>query len=170
VGVLVSSYCCSSYGAANPFSFLGTFSSSFIGDPVLHPMDGCEYPLLYLSGMDRISPETVVSGSCQQALTDICNSAWVWWLFMGWIPKWGSLWMAISSVSVLNLVSVTPSMGILFPLLRRIEISTLWSSFFLNFMCFTNCILGILSSWANIYLSVSAYHVCSFVIGLPHLG
>ena len=41
---------------------------------------------------------------------------------------------------------------------------------FLSFMCFTNCILGILSFWVNIYLSVSTYHVCSFVIALPHLG
>jgi hypothetical protein len=40
----------------------------------------------------------------------------------------------------------------------------------LNFMCFANCILGILSVCANIHLSVSIYHVCSFVIGLPHLG
>ena len=38
---------------------------------------------------------------------------------------------------------VTLSMGILFPLLRRIEVSTLWSSFFLSFMCFANYILGI---------------------------
>ena len=64
----------------------------------------------------------------------------------------------------------TPSMGILLPLLRRIDISTLWSSFFLSFMCFANCILGVLSLCANIHLSVSAYHVCSFVIGLPHSG
>ena len=35
----------------------------------------------------------------------------------------------------------------------------------LSFMCFENCILGILSFWADIHLSVSAYHVCSFVIG-----
>ena len=31
-----------------------------------------------------------------------------------------------------------------------------------------NFILGILNFWANIHLSVSAYHVFSFVIGLPH--
>jgi hypothetical protein len=43
----------------------------------------------------------------------------------------------------------------------------LWSSFFWSFMCFANCTLGILSLWANIHLSVSAYHVSSFVIGLP---
>jgi hypothetical protein len=58
--VLVSSYCCSSYGAANLFSSLGTFSGSFIGDPVLHPMDGCEHPLLYLPGTGRAPQETAV--------------------------------------------------------------------------------------------------------------
>jgi hypothetical protein len=52
------------------------------------------------------------------------------------------------SVSVPNFVSVTPSMGILFPILRRKEVSTLWSSFFL---IFANCILGSLSFWANIH-------------------
>jgi hypothetical protein len=35
------------YRTANLFSFLGTFSSFFIVHPVLHPMDGCEHPLLY---------------------------------------------------------------------------------------------------------------------------
>jgi hypothetical protein len=76
--------------------------------------------------------------------------------------------MVIPSVSALNFVSVTPSMDILFPILRRNEVSTLWSSFFLSFRCFANCILGSLSFWVNIHLSVSAYHMCSFVIGLPH--
>jgi hypothetical protein len=136
-------------GAANPFISLGTFSSSFTGDPVLHPMDSCEHLLLYLPGTGRASQETAISGSCQQNLVGICNSVWVWWLFMGWIPKWGSLWMVIPSVSGVNFVSVTPSMCIWCPLLRSIEISTLWSSFFLTFMCFANCILSILSSWAN---------------------
>jgi hypothetical protein len=168
--VLVSSYCCSSYSAENPFSSLGFFSSSFIGDPVLHPMDNCEHLLLYLSGTGRASQETAISDSCQHNIVGICNSVWIWWLFMGWITRWDSLWMVIPSVSVPNFASITPSMGILFPLLRRIEVSTLWSSFFLSFMCFANCILGILSFWANIHLSVSAHHVCSFVTGLPHSG
>ena len=69
---------------------------------------------------------------------------------MGWIPGWGSLSMVLPSLSALNFVSVTPSMGILFPILRRDEVSTLWSFFFLSFMCFANCILGILSVWANV--------------------
>ena len=66
-----------------------------------------------------------------------------------------SLWMVLPSVSAPKFVSVTPSMGILSPILGRDEVSTLWSSF-LSFMCFPNCILGILSFWANICLSVSA--------------
>jgi hypothetical protein len=109
-----------------------------------------------------------LSDSCQLALVGIQNSVWFWWLFMGWIPRWGSLWIFIPSVSAPNFVSVTLSMGILFPILRWIKVSTLWSSFFLSFMCFINCILGILSLWANIHLSVSVYHVCSFMSGLPH--
>jgi hypothetical protein len=168
-GVLISSYCCSTYGAANPFSSLGTFSSSFTGDPVFHPMDGCKHPILHLSGTGRAPQETALSGSCQPALVGIQNSVWVWWLFMGWIPRWGILRMVIPSVSVLNFVSVTPSMGILFFLLRRIKVSTLWFSF-LSFMCFANCILGILNFWTNIHLSMSVYHACSFVIGLSQLG
>ena len=132
--------------------------------PVFHPIDDCEHPLLYLPGI------VIDSGSCQQKLSDISNSVCVWWLFMGWISGWGSLWMVFSSVLALNFVSITPSMGILFPFLRRFKVSTLWSSFFLSFMCFTNCILDILRFWDNICLSVSAYHVCSFVIGLPHSG
>jgi hypothetical protein len=88
---------------------------------------------------------------------------------MGWIPEWGSSpWMVLSSVLALNFVSVTPSMGILFPILRRNEVSTLWSSFFLSFMCFANCISGILSFLTNISLSVSAYRVffCVWVTSL----
>jgi hypothetical protein len=168
--LLVSSYCCSSYRVADPFSSWGTFSSSFIRGPVFHPIDDSEHPLLYLPGTGLASQERAISGSCQQNLAGICNSVWVWWLYVGWFPGWGSLWMVLPSISALNFVSVTLSMGILFPLLRRIEVSTLWSSFFLSFICFANCILGILSFWANTHLTVSAYHVCSFVIGLSHSG
>jgi hypothetical protein len=106
---------------------------------VLYPIGDCEHPLLYLPGTGIASRETAISGSFQQSLAGICNSVWVWWLIMGWIPRWGSLWMVLSSVSALNFV--TPSMGVLFPILKRSEVSTLWSSFFLSFMCFANCIL-----------------------------
>jgi hypothetical protein len=86
VETLVSSYCCSSYGAANLFSSLGTFSSSCIGDHVLHPMDGCEHPPLYLSGTGRASQETAISGSCQLALVGICNGVG----FGGCLPFYSS--------------------------------------------------------------------------------
>jgi hypothetical protein len=53
-------------------------------------------------------------------------------------------------------------------LLRRTKISTLWSSFFLSFMWSVSYGLVIWSFWASIHLSVSACHVFSFAIGLPH--
>jgi hypothetical protein len=155
LGVLVSSYCCSTYRVVDPFSSLGTFSSSSIGSPVFHPIDDCEYPLLYLPGTGIASQETAISGSFQQNLTGICTSVCVWWLIMGWIPGWSSLWMLHLFILAPNFVSLTPSMGILFPILRRNEISTRWSSF-LIFLCFANSILGSLSFWANIHLSVNA--------------
>jgi hypothetical protein len=40
--VLVSSYCCSTYRVAVPFSSLGTFSGSSIGGPVIHPISDCD--------------------------------------------------------------------------------------------------------------------------------
>jgi hypothetical protein len=51
----------------------------------------------------------------------------------------------------------------LFPLLSRTEASTLWSSFFLNFIWSISCIVGIPSFLPNIHLSVSTYHLYSFV-------
>jgi hypothetical protein len=104
-GVVVSSYCCSFYRVANPFSSLITFSSSFFRGPVFHPIDDCEHPLLYFPGTGIASQETAISGSCQQNLAGICNSVWVWWLYVGWIPGWASLWMVLSSVSAPNFVS-----------------------------------------------------------------
>ena len=152
------------------FTFPKNLSSVLSLAPSLGALYDCEHPLLYLPGTGIASQEIAISGSCQQNLAGIYNSVCIWWLFMGWIPGWGSLCIVLPSISAPSFVSVTPSMCILFPILRRDEISTLWSSFLLSFMCFANCILDFLSLWANIHLSVSACHVCSFVIGLPHPG
>lgn len=46
--------------------------------------------------------------SCQQGISGINNSVWIWWLHMGWIPRWGSFWMAFSSVSAPLFVLVFP--------------------------------------------------------------
>jgi hypothetical protein len=71
--------------------------------------------------------------------------------------------MVIPSVSAPHFVSVTPSMDIFFPLLRRT--ATLWSYFLLSFMCFVNCILSILSFWA-----ISNYKWVYIMCGLLWLG
>jgi hypothetical protein len=72
-GVLVSSYCCSTYRVAVPFSSLGTFSSSSTGGPVIHPIADCEHPLLCLLGPGIVSQETAISGSFQQNLASVCT-------------------------------------------------------------------------------------------------
>jgi hypothetical protein len=48
---------------------------------------------------------------------------------------------------------------ILFPLLSRTEVSTLWSSFLLSYIWSIKCIMDIPCSLPNIHLSVSTYHV-----------
>ena len=97
-GVLVSSYCCSTYRVADPFSSLGTFSSSSIGSPVIQPIADCEHPLLCLLGPGIISQVTAISGSFQQNHTGVCNGVSIWRLIMGWIPRCGSLWRVSSWV------------------------------------------------------------------------
>jgi hypothetical protein len=71
--VLVSSHCCSSYRVVDPISSLDTFSSSFIGGSVFHPIDDCAHPLLCLPGTGIASQQIAISGSCQQNLAGICN-------------------------------------------------------------------------------------------------
>jgi hypothetical protein len=89
-GVLVSSYCCSTYRVAVLFSSLGTFFSSSIGGPVIHPIADCEHPLICLLGPGIVSQETAISGSFQQNLASVCNDVSVWKLIMGWIPGYGN--------------------------------------------------------------------------------
>jgi hypothetical protein len=108
---------------------------------VIHAIADCEHPLMCLLGPCIVSQETTISGSFQQNLASVCNGVSVWRLIMGWIPGYGTLEMVHPFVSAPIFVSVTPSMGVLFPILRRGKVPTLWSSFFLSFMCFTNCIL-----------------------------
>jgi hypothetical protein len=139
---------------------------------VFHPIDVCEYPLLYLPGNGKASQETAISGSLQQNLAGLCNSVCIWLLTIGWTPGWGSHWMVHPFVLAPNFVSATPYMDILFPILGRNEVSTHWSSF-LIFLCFGSCILGIQGFWANIQLSVSAYQVtffCDWVTSLRMLS
>ena len=73
-------------------------------------MDGCEHPLLYLSGSGRASQETAISGSFSKLL-----------LASAIVSRFGGcLWDRFPgmAVSALNFVSVTPSMGVLFSPLK----------------------------------------------------
>jgi hypothetical protein len=71
MGLLVGSYCYSSYGAANPLSSFSPSPNSSIGIPLLNPMVDCEHPHLFWSGTDRAFQGTSIPGSCQEALLGI---------------------------------------------------------------------------------------------------
>ena len=87
-GVLLSSYCCSTYRVAVPYSSLGNFSSSSIRGHVTHPIADCDHPLLCLLGPGIVSQERAISGSFQQNLASVYNDVSIWKLIMGWIPAY----------------------------------------------------------------------------------
>jgi hypothetical protein len=57
---------------ADPFSSLGTFSSSSIGGPVIYPVADCKHPLMCLLGPGIVSQEAAISGSFQQNIASVC--------------------------------------------------------------------------------------------------
>jgi hypothetical protein len=97
LGVLVSSYSCSSYRSVEPFSSLGTFSTSFIEDPVLHPMTvSINFCICY--ALAKPHRRQLYQGPVSKILLVSGFS----WLFRECIPGWGSLWMVFPSVSAPN--------------------------------------------------------------------
>jgi hypothetical protein len=165
--VLVSSYC-STYRIADPFSSLGTFSSSSIGCPVFHPIADCEHPLLCLPGTSIASQETAISGSFQQNFSGICNGVCDWRLIMGWIPRSGSSLDGPSFHLNSKLCLCNSFHGCFVPNSKNGQSVHTLVFILLEFHMFANCILGFLSFWANIHLSGSTYHVSFFVIVLPY--
>ena len=131
-GVLVSSYCCSIYRIADPFSSLDTFSSSSIGGPVVHPIADCEHPFLCLL-------EVYLGPFSKILLVYTMVSAFGSWLW-DWSPDMAvSRWSIIlSQVQTLSLNSLH---GCFVSNSKKGQVSTLWSPFFLSFMCFASCIL-----------------------------
>jgi hypothetical protein len=65
-----------------------------------------------------------------------------------WDESPGGHWMTFPSVSAPYFVSVSPSMGILIPLLRRTEVFPLRSSLILCLRLSVNCMLDIPNFWA----------------------
>ena len=117
-----------------------------------------------MSGSGRASQET--SGSCQYALLSVHNSVWDWWLYMGWISRWSSLWMAFPSVSAEYFISIFPPLSTLFPLLRSTEASTLWSSFFFGLIWFVSWVFwtfGLISTYQWVHTRSLQFHLSPLV-------
>jgi hypothetical protein len=77
-----------------------------------------------MSSSGRDSQETTIPDFSEDTLPGIHNGVCIQWLYMGWIPRWGSLWMAFHSVSAPHFLFVFAPGSILLPLLRRTEILT----------------------------------------------
>jgi hypothetical protein len=92
---------------------------------VTHPIADCNHPLLCLLGPSIVSQERAISGSFQQNLASVCNGVSIRKLIMGWIPAYDNHSMVHPFVTAPNFVSVTPSMGVLFPFLRKGSVHTL---------------------------------------------
>ena len=120
-----------------------------------HPIDDCEYPILYFPGTGVASQEIAIPGSCQKKkLLAYAIISWFGGCLCdaspsGAVSGWSFLF------SQLQTVSVTPSMGILIPIIRTNEVSRLWSSFISSFMRFANSILS--SLFGGSYLLISQY-------------
>jgi hypothetical protein len=160
-GVLVGSYCYSSYGAADPFSSFGPFSSSSIGVRPCIPSNGWLRTSIsvFVRHWQSLSGDSYIR---------ILSSSTCWHpqYCLGLVTVYGMDPQVGQSLDGLSFSLCSPlclcnfSHGYFVPPSKKDwSIHTLWSSFFLSFMWSVNCILGILNFWANIHLSVSAYHV-----------
>jgi hypothetical protein len=117
---------------------------------LLSPMVSFDLLPLHLSGSGRVSQETDISGSCQQALlTSHLDLVSVYGMDLQVGQSLDSLSFSLCS----TLCLWNSSNSILLPLLRKTKVSTLWSSFFLNFMWSVNCTLAIPS-----FGLISTYH------------
>jgi hypothetical protein len=70
-----------------------------LGVPKLRPMIGCKYLHLSQSAADGASQRTAMLVSCLQAQHGISNSVRIWYLCMGWLPRWAiSGWLFLHSL------------------------------------------------------------------------
>lgn len=106
---LTSWHSCSPNLAATPSVPSVHSQTPALQNPAFRLMVGCGHPLLHLSTSGRAAKEIVISGFCQQALPSIGNIIRVCGLYMEWIPRWNSLWLAFPSVSTPHFVSTFPS-------------------------------------------------------------
>jgi hypothetical protein len=125
-----------------PLQLLCPFSSSSMVNHVLIPMDGCEHHFCKALALAKpLRRELYQAPVSKHLLASTKVSGFL--TIYGMDPQVEQSLDGLSFSFCPNLVSVFPPMDILFPLLRRIEVFTLWSSFFLSFIWSVNCILGI---------------------------
>jgi hypothetical protein len=122
-------------------NFIFPFNSS-TGDPMLSPMVGFTHLPLYWSGTVRALRRQLYQAPVSKYLLESTIVSGLGNCIWDGSPG-GSLWMAFPPVSAPYIFSISSPMGILFHLLRRTKVSTLWSAFFLSFMWSLICILGI---------------------------
>ena len=88
-GVLVDSYCCYTYVAAKPFSSLGTFSTSSIGDPV-PDQSNCwlrASTYVYCQALAETLRRQLYQAPVSKHLLASTIVSGFGGLFMGWIPR-----------------------------------------------------------------------------------
>ena len=101
---------------------------------------------MYLSCTSRASQVTAISYIQLQSAKYLCASIILTgfvmgWISMGWITRWGSLWMVFPSVCAPHFVS--PSVGVYSPSKKNQRIHTL-------------------------FVLLLEYHwICEFVLGIP---
>jgi hypothetical protein len=155
----------------NPFSSLGLFFSSFIEDPMLSPMavsihlcicQALAKPLrreLYQVPVSKhLLASTTVSGfgDCNEMDSQVSRSL---------NGHFFSLYSTLCFCNSFHGCFVPPSKmdksihTMVFLLLEFHVVCELYFGY-----------SELLVFWANIHLSMNAYHVCSFMIGLPHSG
>jgi hypothetical protein len=129
---LASSYRCYFYGASVPFSSLGTSLAPSLGTL-------CSVQWMTVSIHFCICQE--LAEPCRRQLYQapisrlLLASAYCLGLMVvyGVDPQMGQS-LDCHSFRLCSELCLCTSMGILFPILRRNKVSTLWSSFFLSFM------------------------------------
>ena len=136
-GGLEGWHCCSIHGAENPLSSFSPFSNSSIWTPCSVQWFAVSIHLCISKLWQSLSGDST-NRLCHQALPVIHKSIHVWWLYMDWIPRWGSLWMAFPSVSTPQFIYIFPPVSILFTLLKSTKTSTFWSSFYLGIIWSVN--------------------------------
>ena len=117
--ILVSSYCCFFYGAVNTFRSLVSFSSSFIGDPMLSQLVAVSIHLCMCEALAEPLRRQLYHAPVNKLLLLSSIVSEFAGCVYGMDPQVVHSLDDHSFISAPHFVSVTPSMGVLFPLPKK---------------------------------------------------